>query len=58
MNFNIKTVKIKCILSIIIMVLLLLIGGNKMGFHIDEIYTFGLANHQYNGSKMASIEQN
>ena len=58
MNFNIKTVKIKCILSIIIMVLLLLIGGNKMGLHIDEIYTFGLANHQYNGSIMPSIEQN
>ena len=57
MKVNIKTIKIKYILSIIIAISLFIIGGNKMGFHVDEIYTFGLANHQYNGSIMPSIEQ-
>lgn len=45
----------KTCLSIMLFFLLMLIGSNKAGFHVDEMYTFGLSNHQYDGSIMPSI---
>ena len=34
-------------LSWCLMVVFLAIGEFKLGYHVDEIYTFGLSNHQY-----------
>lgn len=45
------------ILSLIIFSTIMLIGNIKSGYHVDEIYTFGLSNHQYNGSIIPDIEE-
>ena len=36
------------IITAVIIISLLWIGSIKYGFHIDEIWTFHLANYQYN----------
>lgn len=50
----------KIFISLIIFCMIMIIGNVKSGFHVDEIYTFGLSNHQYNGSILPDIleEQN
>ena len=53
--------KIRCkkvILTVLILFVLLVIGGNKSGFHVDEMYTFGLSNHQFDGKVRPTIIPN
>lgn len=42
-------------LSLAVVAALALIGSMKSGYHVDEIATFGLANHQYNGTTQVTI---
>ncbi|MCC8137263.1 MAG: hypothetical protein LIO76_04235 [Clostridiales bacterium] len=45
----------KTALSLAIVLVFVVIGSFKAGYHEDEMYTMGLSNHQYNGSIGPSI---
>ncbi|MCD8121510.1 MAG: glycosyltransferase family 39 protein [Clostridiales bacterium] len=46
---------LKIFLSLMIIITFILIGNCKEGFHVDEMYTFGLANHHYNGKGIGPV---
>ncbi|MCD7818299.1 MAG: hypothetical protein LUH07_04520, partial [Lachnospiraceae bacterium] len=45
-----KNIVWKVVLSLLIVIAFMIIGSYKNGYHVDEMYTLGLSNHQYNGS--------
>ncbi|MCD8083811.1 MAG: hypothetical protein LUE86_09965, partial [Clostridiales bacterium] len=45
----------KIILSMLIIAVFALIGNCKAGFHVDEMFTFSLSNHHYNGKGLGPV---
>ena len=47
LEVGIKRFFLPLAVTALICMILLGIGSQKSGFHVDEIYTFGLSNHPY-----------
>ncbi len=54
---RVRTALCNGLLSVFIVVVLCIICSTKAGYNVDELYSFGLANHQYEGDISPSIEE-